>query len=131
MIVKLPAFPAATILLALFSACSSQPSAGPSGSAQPTQKCEVDVKRVCEEVRNRPVVDSQTGQTQDRTEREQNSTRTDTRIVSFQVPNGSMVEVQCEINNEHNSVVYAHLMSGPALTPTDVSFLKNAGYCAH
>ncbi len=82
------------------------------------QKCEVDAKRVCQEMRNR--TGSRCGNRADAgsaTEREQNSSRTDSRFVSYPIPNGSVVEVQCDINTEHNTVVYAHLMPGPALTP--------------
>ena len=134
MINKWSALAIGAILLATCAACSSQPaSSPPSGGAQVASagpgKCDLDVKKVCEEMRNRPVVDAGTGQTQDATEREQNSVRTDSRVVALQVPNGSMIEVECEINTHHNSVVYAHRQPGPALTPTDIAFIKNAGYC--
>jgi hypothetical protein len=136
MIFKMPAIVAGVTML-LFSACSSQQTATSSSSgtqvasASTGQKCDVDVKRVCQEMKDRPVIDPQTGQTQDSTEREQNATATDTRITSLQIPNGSMVEVQCEINTRHRSVVYAHLMPSPPLTLIDVAYLQNAGYCAH
>jgi hypothetical protein len=137
MIARLSAIAAGAMLL-LLSACSSlqtgKTSVGGSqvASAPSDQKCEVDVKRVCQELRKRPVVDSQTGLTYDRTEVEQNSQRTMTEFLPYQVPNGSMLEVQCEINSEHSTVVYAHLMpGGPPLTATDVAYLENAGYCAH
>jgi hypothetical protein len=132
--IKSSAAIAGLIVLATLSGCASQHGSG-SGSndavSASSPKCEVDAKRVCQEMRQAPVVDSATGQTQDQTERQQNSNRTDTRIFSFQVPNGSMIQVQCEINNQHNTVVYAHAMSGPPLTPTDISALESSGYCVH
>jgi hypothetical protein len=138
MTVKLSVIAASVFLLSLFSACGSQQANSPSSSgaqiastSSSGQKCEVDAKRVCQEMKDRPVVDSETGQTHDRTEREQNAARTDTRISSLQIPGGSMIEVQCEINTMHNSVVYAHLMPSPRLTATDVAYLQNSGYCAH
>lgn len=118
------------ICFAMISACASQPGGAPSSSGA-GQSCELDVKRVCQEIRNRPGVDAMTGQTQDQTEREQNAPRTDSRFVSYQIPNGSVVEVQCEINTQHNTVVYAHLMPGPPLTPTDLAFIQQNGYCVH
>jgi hypothetical protein len=127
-----------TIVTALsLSACSSQPAVGSaSGTAQGAsansgQKCEVDAKKVCQEMKDAPVVDSQTGQTQDATAREHSQLRTARESVSYQIPNGSMIEVACEINTEHSSVVYAHLLPGAPLTPTDVAFLQNSGYCVH
>lgn len=119
------------------SACSSQPAVGspPEGSqvvsANPSQKCEIDAKRVCQEMKDAPVIDSATGQSHDATEREHNQLRTARESVSYQIPNGSMIEVACEINTEHSSVVYAHLLPGAPLTPTDVAFLQNSGYCVH
>ena len=136
MFCKLSAMAAGFTLLALFSGCSQQQatpsSSGPQvASANTGDKCVVDVKRVCQELKDRPVIDPLTGQTQDRTEREQNSRRTDSRFTSLQIPGGAMLQVQCEINTMHNSVVYAYLMPSPPLTATDVAYLQNIGYCAH
>lgn len=136
MINKWSVLAAGIVVLTMSAGCASQQSssqASSSGSGQvaSADKCEVDAKRVCQEMKDRPVVDSETGQLQDSTEREQNASATDTRITSLQIPNGSMLEVQCEINTRHNSVVYAHLMPSPPLTPTDIAFIRNAGYCAH
>jgi hypothetical protein len=137
MIVKLSAIAASVSLLTLFSACGSQQASSPSSSGAQTasassgQKCEVDAKRVCQEMRKAPVVDAGTGLTEDATEVEQNSARTTSESINFQIPNGSLLEVSCEINAAHRTVVYAHLMRGPALTATDVAYLQNSGYCAH
>jgi hypothetical protein len=137
MVVKWSAIGAAVVLLTSFSACSSQPAGSPSsggaqaGSASSGQKCEVDVKRVCQEMRKAPVDDSGTGLSLDATEVEQNSARTSNEIINFQIPNGSLLEVSCEINAAHRTVVYAHFLRGAALTATDVSTLENSGYCVH
>ena len=135
--VKSSAIVVGVVLLALLSACASQPGSSPSsGSAQVAgaasgQKCEVDAKKVCQQIRNAPSVDAATGLTMDSTEIEQNQPRTTSQFVSYQIPNGSMIEVSCEMNAAHHTVVYAHLMSGPPLTATDVAALENAGYCVH
>jgi hypothetical protein len=126
---------ASAILLALTFGCSQQQSASQSsGGAQVASSgsnCAVDVKRVCEELRKKAVVDSQTGLTYDSTEVEQNGARTAEEFTSLQVPNGSLIQVECEINPRHHSVVYAHLMPAPPLTATDVAYLQQIGYCAH
>ena len=122
---KLSALAAGAVLLAMFSGCASQPAGSSSSgggqvaSASSGPKCEVDAKRICQEIRNKPVTSAETGLQEDATSREQNSNRTASEFVSFQVPNGSIVEISCEINAAHSSVVYAHLMPGPPLTPTD------------
>ena len=136
MIVKLSVVIAGAIVL-LFSACASQPAGSPPSSgtqvasAASGQKCEVDVKKVCQQMRTAPSVDSLTGLTLDSTELEQNQPRTTNQFMSYQIPNGSMIGVSCEMNAAHHTVVYAHLMPGPPLTPTDVNYLENAGYCVH
>jgi hypothetical protein len=128
---------AGALLLATLSACASQPVSSPSApgteiaSAPAGQKCEIDAKRICQEIRNKPVTSAETGMEEDATSREQNSDRTASEFVSFPVPNGSVVEVSCEINAAHSTVVYAHLLPGPPLTPTDVAYFQSAGYCAH
>jgi hypothetical protein len=133
---KLSAIVAGGSLLALFSACASQSASSPSSrgaqvaSAASGDTCELDVKRVCQQIRNAPTVDATTGLTMDSTEVEQNSARTTNQFVSYQIPNGSVIEVSCEMNAAHHTVVYAHQMSGPALTPTDITYIRNAGYCA-
>jgi len=133
--VKSPAIVAGTMLLALLSACASQPTGSSSSSGAPVvsassgQKCEIDAKRICQEIRNKPVTSAETGLQEDATSREQNSDRTASEFVSFPVPNGSVVEVSCEINAAHSTVVYAHLMPGPPLTPTDIAYFESGGYC--
>ena len=137
MIFKPAAAAVGAFLLAFTFGCSPQQSASQSSgatqvaSASAGGKCQVDVKRVCEELRNKPVTDSQTGLSYDSTEVEQNNTRTAEEFTSLQVPNGSMIQVECEINPRHHSVVYAHLMPSPPLTATDVAYLQQIGYCAH
>jgi hypothetical protein len=133
MVLSRPAIIFAMIMLAAVSACSSQPVdiASVAGAQGNTDKCDVDVKRVCQEMRNRPVRSTLDGTTEDQAGREQNFQHTATLFVQYQIPNGSNVGVECEINTQHNSVVYAHLMPGSALTPTDIAFIKEHGYCAH
>lgn len=116
------------------SACSSQ-SSGPAaaastGSAQSSQKCEIDAKRICQEARKADIVNMQTGVTEDATRQEQNAgVRTEQMNLSYQIPHGAMVEVECEINIAHHSVVYAHALRGAPLTDADITTLQASGYC--
>ena len=135
--IKLSALVAGFMMLLLCSACASQSGGSPSSggtqvaSASSEQKCELDARKVCEQMRKAPSVDSLTGLTMDSTELEQNQPRTTNQFISYQIPNGSMVEVSCEMNAAHHTVVYAHVMPGPPLTETDIAAIRNAGYCAH
>ena len=123
-------------LLAFTFGCSSQQSAGQSsgGSAQVASagasgKCELDAKRICQEMRNQQVTID--GRAEDSREMEGNQPRTMSETITYQIPNGSLLEIECQINTTHRSVVYAHTLHGAALTPTDVAQIQQAGYCVH
>lgn len=129
-------FFAISIVFSFLSACSSQPSSSAqtppvsSASAQSSQGCEIDAKRICQESRKSEVVNAQTGMTEDATTREQSAgRRTDMITMSYPLPSGSLAEIECEINRAHNSVVYAHVLRGPKLTDADVTTLQSSGYC--
>lgn len=123
---------AGIVIIITLAGCASQGgSSSQVASTDSAAKCQIDVKRVCQEARNLPVTDTMTGTTQDRAGMQQNFARTATLVVNKTIPNGSIISIECEVNTEHNSVVYAHLMPGPPLTPTDVSYLETSGYCAH
>jgi len=66
MVLRMAVAATGAILLAFTVGCSPQQSASQSSSgaqvAGAGDKCELDVKRICQEIRNAPVVDSQTGQ---------------------------------------------------------------------
>ena len=129
-------FFAVSIIFSLLSACSSQTAgntqttAAPAASAQSSQGCEIDAKRICQESRKSEVVNSQTGITEDADRREQDAAaRTETTTLSFPLPSGALAEVECQTNAAHHSVVYAHVLRGPKLTDADVTTLQSSGYC--
>jgi hypothetical protein len=122
------------LLVAVPFGCSSQQASQSSGgtqvaSAGAAQKCELDAKKICQEMRNQEV--SVAGQMQGSRETEENQPRTMSETITYQIPNGSLLEIECQINTTHRSVVYARTLQGPALTPTDVAFIQQAGYCVH
>jgi hypothetical protein len=122
-------------LLAFTFGCSQQQSAGQSSggtqvaSTGTGDKCELDAKRICQEMRNQQV--SVAGQEEGSRETESDQPRTMSETITYQIPNGSLLEIECQINTTHRSVVYAHALQGAALTPTDIAFIKQAGYCVH
>jgi hypothetical protein len=125
---------AGAVIIITLAGCGSQGGSSVSSqvaAADSADKCEVDAKRVCQELRNAPVVGSASGRTLDQTEREQNSARTASEFFSYQIPGGALVYVECEINTEHSTVVYAHVMPGAPLTATDIAYIREHGYRAH
>ena len=51
--------------------------------------------------------------------------------VTHQIPNGSVVQVQCGINTAENRVVSAQVLPGAVLTDLDVETMLSSGYCIH
>ncbi|HEY6395183.1 MAG TPA: hypothetical protein VIX12_07165, partial [Candidatus Binataceae bacterium] len=90
----------------------------------------VDAARICEQAKDKPVISSETGKTEDARMREQNSFRTAAETVHFQTPGGTTIEVECRINAEHSSVVYAIWLPGAKLTDPDIVYLRGKGLCA-
>lgn len=120
--------------VSLLTSCSAQNSSSGSQTASAQSAaggagCEIDAKKVCQQIADQPVVDAATGLTLDPREREQSGFRTISEHMTFSIPNGSVVEVDCQINAAHGSVVYAHTLPGPALTETDVQFLRSNSLC--
>ena len=91
--------------------------------------CTIDAKRICQEIANKPVIDPSTGLELDPRERAETQPRTSTEHMMWTIPNGPSMSVDCQINTEHNSVVYAHVNKGPQLSDNDWQYIKSAGYC--
>ncbi len=120
-------------LAVLSTGCASnQAPAGPSGSAPSAKSaggCEPDAMKVCQAIREQPVVEAGTGLTADARRREQNSPATQWETAWYPVPNGHTLEVQCLINTQHSTVVHASFLKGPAPNDADLAFLREHGLC--
>jgi hypothetical protein len=126
-------FLAATV--ALLAGCSSQSSSASNSNTQTAASaasnggCDVDANQICAAIVNQPILDAGTGQTLGNRELAERSARTASLVENVQIPNGSLLEVGCETNAQHNAVTYAHLLRGAALTPTDIAWLKAQHLC--
>ncbi|HYB91218.1 MAG TPA: hypothetical protein VEC38_09245 [Candidatus Binataceae bacterium] len=123
---------AVMVLVALSSGCASnqaQPasSGGAAASAAPAGGCEIDAMKICQAVRQQPVV--QGGLELDQRAREQNSPATDWQTSWFPVANGHVLQVQCLINTQHSTVVHASVLKGPQLNDADIKFLRDNSLC--
>src|SRR5690348_16300343 len=120
--------------LGWLTACSSQSSSANHSntqiaSAAPTGGCDVDVNTICQSIRNQPIDDAGTGLSLGNRELEERSARTAQLVENVQIPNGSLLEVGCETNAQHDQITYAHLLPGAPLTQTDVAWLKSQHLC--
>jgi len=111
------------------SACSIQPKVDSPMKTASGESCRVNAVAVCQSIADKPVVMTDSGLTMDSRNASLETARTNSLNVPIQVPNGSMLEFHCEINTRHQSVIYAGLDEGPALTDHDVEYLRSAGLC--
>lgn len=121
--------------LLTISACSANSgSATQAGSAASTGNaagCEVDAKKVCQQFSDKPqVIDSMTGLVLEGHALEESGRRTVSMSRTYQIPNGPVIEVDCDVNVQHNSVVYAHTTHLPPLSGSDIQYLRSNSLCA-
>jgi len=114
-------------LAVLCTGCASNQA--PAASTGTSGGCEIDAMKVCQAVREQPVVENSTGLTADARRREQNAPATAWETLWYPVPNGHTLQVQCLINTEHSTVVHASFLKGPTLNDADFAFLREHGLC--
>ena len=147
---------AVLIALSFLSGCWSRHAASstktveaPAVPVPSSRKCEIDAKRICQKTRKSDAATMRPEVTKDATKPKNagvsdhsskhkrkarvrtETVRTEQIDISYQIPNGSVVQVQCGINPVQNSVVYAQVLPGAVLTDLDVETLLSSGYCVH
>jgi hypothetical protein len=117
-------------------ACASQTaptaSSGGSGSsgAVVMNGCKVDPAPICDSARGQSV-EMSNGMTADPRMVEQNSARTASLHIPINRADGQeLFEVECGMNTLHQSVTWAQIKTGPAVTDDDVKFLRARGLCS-
>jgi len=91
--------------------------------------CKIDAARICGEVRHGTV--ELGGMAADQRMQEQNEPVTEDVVVPISMPNGAPdITVHCGINTKFQSVTYASVAHGPAISDDGVSFLRSKGYCS-
>ena len=93
--------------------------------------CKLDAAQICASVKNRPVAMAGTGLLADQRMVEQNSPVTSNIEVPIQMPQGEPdLMIHCGINTKYQSVTYASLAPGPAVSDDGVKYLRARGYCS-
>ncbi|HLM79754.1 MAG TPA: hypothetical protein VK302_03885 [Terriglobales bacterium] len=93
--------------------------------------CKLDAMRICGAIRNRPVDMASTGLQADQRMVEQNSPITSDMVVPIAMPNGEpALTIHCGINTQFQSVTYAGVARGPAVSDAGVKYLRAHGYCS-
>jgi len=120
---------------ASITACASQSAStassgggGPSGAVV-MNGCKVDPAPICDSARGQSV--DMGGMTADPRMVEQNSERTANIFIPIKRLDGQeLFEVECGMNTLHQSVTWAQIKTGPAVTDDDVKFLRARGLCS-
>jgi hypothetical protein len=93
--------------------------------------CKIDPAQICATARNKPVAIAGTGLMADQRMVEQNSTVTADISMTIPMPQGEPdLEIHCGINPKEQSVTYAKIAPGPAVTDDDVKYLRARGFCS-
>jgi hypothetical protein len=115
-------------------ACASQSasnaSSGGATGAVVMKGCKVDPAPICDSARGQNV-EMSNGMTADPRMVEQNSARTANIHIPINRLNGEeLFEVECGMNTLNQSVTWAQIKTGPALSDEDVKFLRARGLCS-
>ena len=116
------------ILALIVASCGS---AGAGAAAGPTDVggCKIDAARLCADARGQSV-NMTNGLTGDRRMVEQNSEHTAQVSIPINDPDGNeLVEIQCGINYQKESVIYASVKAGPKMTEDHLKYLRAQGFC--
>jgi hypothetical protein len=91
--------------------------------------CQFDAKEVCEHALAHPVNFSSGITTSNQSYFQQNAPATAWEQVPIKAPGGSEVDVQCQVNTQNRTVVYAYAAPSGTVSDSDREWLENVGWC--
>ena len=91
--------------------------------------CQFDAKKVCEQAFAHPVNFSSGITTSNQSYFQQNTPGTVWGQVPLKAPRGSEVDVQCQVDTQNRTVVYAYAAPSATVSDRDREWLENVGWC--
>jgi len=91
--------------------------------------CQFDAKKVCEQAFAHPVNFSSGITTSNQSYFQQNTPATVWGQVPLKAPGGSEVDVQCQVDTQNRTVVYAYAAPSATVSDRDREWLENVGWC--
>jgi hypothetical protein len=88
-----------------------------------------DAKKVCAQALTHPVKFSSGITTGNQSYFQQNAPATVWGQVPVKAPGGSEVDVQCQVDTQNETVVYAYAAPSGTVSDSDREWLKNVGWC--
>jgi hypothetical protein len=92
--------------------------------------CNFQSKKVCEQALAHPINYASGIRTSNQSYFQQNQLATAWEQVPVKAPGGSEVDVQCQVNTQNNTVVYAYATPSGTVSDSDLNWLKQVGLCA-
>jgi hypothetical protein len=89
--------------------------------------CQFESKKVCEQAMAHPVNFASGITTGNQSYFQQNAPATVWEQVPVKAPRGSEVDVQCQVNTQNQTVVYAYASPSGTISDRDREWLKNVG----
>jgi hypothetical protein len=91
--------------------------------------CQFEAKKVCAQAMAHPVNFASGITTGNQSYFQQNAPATVWEQVPVKAPGGSEVDVQCQINTQDKTLVYAYASPSGTVSDHDREWLKNVGWC--
>jgi type IV pilus biogenesis protein CpaD/CtpE len=91
--------------------------------------CQFESKKVCEQALAKPVNYSSGITTGNQSYFQQNAPATVWEQVPIKAPGGSEVDVQCQVNTQDKTVVYAYAAPSGTVSESDRNWFKQSGWC--
>jgi len=116
-------------ILALLSACTTTAGSQTNTAALDQIGCQFESKKVCEQAMAKPVNYSSGITTGNQSYFQQNGPATVWQQVPIKAPGGSEVDVQCQVNTQDKTVVYAYAAPSGSVSESDRNWFKQSGWC--
>jgi hypothetical protein len=116
-------------ILPLLSACTTTAGSQTNTAALDQIGCQFESKKVCEQAMAKPVNYSSGITTGSQSYFQQNGPATVWQQVPIKAPGGSEVDVQCQVNTQDKTVVYAYAAPSGTVSDSDRNWFKQSGWC--
>ena len=120
---------AASAMLGLINGCSTSSGSQTNAAAIDQIGCQFESKKVCEQALAKPVNYSSGITTGNQSYFQQNGPATVWQQVPIKAPGGSEVDVQCQVNTQDKTVVYAYAAPSGTVSESDRNWFKQSGWC--
>ncbi len=118
----------AALLMAVAAGCAAT---GPQTAQSALEKigCDFDARKACEQALAAPVSYASGITTGNQSYFQQNAPATAWEQVPVRAPGGSEVDVQCQINTQNKTVIYAYAAPSGTVSESDRNWLRQTGFC--